>query len=68
MFRNAFNQAVKWELTSKNPGVSAIDPKEEHKTRDIWGADTLFKTIELFDDDILRLALNLAFVCSLRMG
>ena len=66
--RNAFNQAVKWELMSKNPCINATLPKEEHKTRDIWDADTLFRAIELCDDDILRLALNLAFACSLRMG
>ena len=66
--RNAFNQAVKWELMSKNPCINATPPKEEHKTRDIWDADTLFRAIELCDDDILRLALNLAFACSLRMG
>lgn len=68
LLRNAFNQAVKWELMSKNPCVNATLPKEEHKTRDIWDADTLFKAIDLCDDDILRLALNLAFACSLRMG
>lgn len=68
LLRNAFNQAVKWELMAKNPCVNATLPKEEHKTRDIWDADTLFKAIDLCDDDILRLALNLAFACSLRMG
>lgn len=68
LLRSAFNQAVKWELMSKNPCVNATVPKAEHKKREIWDADTLFKAIELCDDDIIKLALNLAFCCSLRMG
>lgn len=42
--------------------------RDELTPRDIWTADTLFHAIELCDDDILKLALNLAFSCSLRMG
>ncbi|MCD8300135.1 MAG: site-specific integrase [Clostridiales bacterium] len=68
LLRNAFNQAVKWELISRNLVEHATLPKEEHATRDIWTAEILFKAIELCDDDILKLALNLAFSCSLRMG
>lgn len=68
LLRNAFNQAVKWELMSRNPVLNATLPKEEHKERDIWTAETLFKALEVCDDDNLTLALNLAFSCSLRMG
>lgn len=68
LLRCAFNQAVKWELMTKNPCINATLPKEEHKARDIWDAPTLFKALELCDDDILKLAINLAFSCSLRMG
>lgn len=68
LLRNAFNQAVKWELMSRNPVVNATLPKSEAKPREIWTADILFHAIELCDDDILKLALNLAFSCSLRMG
>ncbi len=68
LLRNAFNQGVKWELMSRNPVLNATLPKEEHKQRDIWTADTLFKALENCDDDNLALALNLAFSCSLRMG
>ena len=68
LLRCAFNQAVKWELMAKNPCINATLPKEEHKTRDIWDAPTLFKALELCDDDILKLAINLSFSCSLRMG
>ncbi len=54
--RNAFNQAVKWELMTRNPVEHATLPKEEHKTRDIWTAEVLQKALEACDDDILRLA------------
>lgn len=43
LLQNAFNQAVKWELMSRNPVINATLPKAEHKQRDIWTADTLFK-------------------------
>lgn len=68
LLRNAFNQAVKWELMSRNPVLNATLPKEEHKKREIWTAETLFKALEICDDDNLALALNLAFSCSLRIG
>ena len=68
LLRNAFNQAVRWELMSRNPVANASLPKEEHKAREIWDAETLFKAIDLCDDENLRLALNLAFTCTLRMG
>lgn len=68
LLRSAFNQAVKWEMIPKNPCINATLPKEDHTPRQIWDADTLFKAIELCEDDLLKLALNLAFACSLRMG
>ncbi len=66
--RNAFNQAVKWELMTRNPVEHATLPKEEHKTRDIPNSRSAPEGSEACDDDILRLAINLAFSCSLRMG
>ena len=68
LLRNAFNQAVKWEMLSRNPVQNAILPKEEHRERDIWDAQTLMKAFDLCDDPFLALAMNLAFACSLRMG
>ena len=35
---------------------------------EIWTAETLMHALEVCDDDRLKLALNLAFSCSLRMG
>ncbi|MBP3882677.1 MAG: site-specific integrase [Lachnospiraceae bacterium] len=68
LLRNAFNQAVKWELMSRNPVEHATLPKEEHVPRDIWTADILFKALDACEDDNLLLAMNLAFSCTLRMG
>lgn len=68
LLRSAFNQAVKWELLSRNPVVNCTLPKAVEKEREIWSAETLFTALEHCEDDILSLALNLAFSCSLRMG
>ncbi len=68
MLRSAFHQAVKWELIQKNPCDNATTPSSKSKKREIWDAETLFRAIELCDDDIIKLALNLAFCCSLRIG
>lgn len=68
VLRNAFNQAVKWELIARNPVEHATLPKAEYKEREIWTAETLMKALGLCEDDILKLAINLAFSCSLRMG
>ncbi len=57
LLRSAFNQAVRWELISRNPVLNATLPKEEHKERDIWTAETLSKAMEVCDDPILSLAL-----------
>jgi len=68
LLRNAFNQAVKWELMARNPVQNATVPKAEKHERDIWDAQTLMKALSLCDDPLLSLAINLAFACSLRMG
>ena len=68
VLRNAFNQAVKWELIARNPVEHATLPKAEYKEREIWTAEILMKALDLCDDEILKLAINLAFSCSLRMG
>lgn len=68
LLRSCFHQAVKWELIDKNPAVYATVPKAESKKRDIWDAETLFRALELCEDERLKLAINLAFSCSLRKG
>lgn len=68
VLRSAFHQAVKWELMEKNPAMYATVPKAEQKKRDIWDAPTLFHAIEVCEDERLKLAINLSFACSLRIG
>ena len=68
LLRNCFAQAVKWELIEKNPCINATVPKAEKQKREIWNAETLFKAIECCEDERLKLALNLSFACSLRIG
>ena len=68
LLRNAFNQAVKWELMARNPVQNATVPKAEKHERDIWDAPTLMKALSLCDDPLLSLAINLTFACSLRIG
>ena len=68
VLRSAFHQAVKWELMEKNPAMYATVPKVETKKREIWDAPTLFHAIEVCEDERLKLSINLAFACSLRIG
>ncbi|WP_317854863.1 tyrosine-type recombinase/integrase [Chakrabartyella piscis] len=68
ILRSAFNQAVKWELMLRNPVEKATLPSVEKNIRDIWTSDILFEALEKCDDERLKLCINLAFSCSLRMG
>lgn len=68
LLHSAFNQAEKWELIEKNPAKFATLPKYEMKERDIWDSQTLFHAIDCCEDERLKLCLNLAFSCSLRIG
>ena len=68
LLHSAFNQAEKWELLEKNPAEFATLPKYEMKERDIWDSQTLFHAIDCCEDERLKLCLNLAFSCSLRIG
>lgn len=68
LLRSVFNQAEKWELIEKNPALHATVPKAEEKPREIWDAQTLFNAIDTCDDERLKLCMNLAFACSLRLG
>ena len=68
LLRNCLGQAVKWELIEKNPAVNATVPKHKKEEREIWTVETLFHATELCTDSRLKLAINLAFACSLRIG
>lgn len=68
ILRNCFNEAVKWDIIEKNPAINATVPKHKPQKREIWDAETLFRAIELCEDEGLKLSLHLAFSCSLRSG
>lgn len=68
LLHSAFKQAQKWELIEKNPAEFATLPKYEMKERNIWDSQTLFHAIDCCEDERLKLCLNLAFSCSLRIG
>lgn len=52
----------------RNPVEHATIPKCKPHKREIWDLATFQKALERCDDDVLSLALNLAFSCTLRMG
>lgn len=68
LLRCAFNQAVRWELISKNPFDHPVLPRTRYNKRDIWNAESIRKALESCDDSKLYIAMNLAFACSMRMG
>lgn len=68
LLRSCFHQAMKWELMERNPAELATVPKNESVKREIWDADTLFHALDVCQDEELKLAINLAFSCSLRIG
>lgn len=68
LLRSCFTQAVKWGLIERNPAIYATVPKWQYKKRAIWTPEILAKALSLCEDEQLKLALNLAFACSLRMG
>lgn len=68
LMRSALSQAEKWDLIRSNPARYAMVPVCESKALEIWDASTLFKTMECCEDRRLKLCMNLAFACSLRIG
>ena len=68
LLRSAFNQAVKWELMEKNPAIHATVPKAVPQKREVWDAETIFLALDVCDDARLKLAINLSFACSMRIG
>lgn len=68
LMRCAYNQAIRWELVSRNPFDGAIITRPEYKKRDIWTADMIRTALDNCKDNKLYVAMNLAFACSMRMG
>jgi Site-specific recombinase XerC len=68
VLRCAFEQAMKWELISKNPFPLVNKPKIKYQKREIWTSDMIKLALDKCQDPKLYLAMNLAFACSLRSG
>ncbi|MDO4190029.1 MAG: site-specific integrase, partial [Lachnospiraceae bacterium] len=68
LLRSCFHQAEKWEIVGKNPVTNANVPKHRGKKREIWTAETLMYALEVCEDERLKMALQLSFACSLRLG
>lgn len=68
LLKSCFKMAVKWELLERNPAEYAEVPKYHPKERDIWTAEELFHAIDVCDDDGLKLCMNLAFACTMRIS
>lgn len=68
VLRSCLKQAVKWGLLEHNPAENTTVPKHVSEKRDIWTAETVFRAIENCESDRLKLALNLAFSDTLRIG
>lgn len=68
VLRCAFNQAVKWEMLDRNPVEKASKPKFQYKKREIWTVANIKKALLNCDDVKLALAIQLAFVCTMRIG
>lgn len=68
VLRCAFDQAVKWELISRNPFPLANRPKAVYKKREIWDAEMIRTALDGCREPKLYIAMNLAFACSMRLG
>lgn len=68
VLRAAFNQALRWGVVDRNPAIYATLPKVKKTERAIWTAEQIFQAIEVCEEPRMKLALNLAFSCSLRIG
>ena len=68
LLKSCFKIAVKWNLLERNPADYADVPKYHAKEHDIWTAEELFHAIDVCDDEKLKLCMNLAFACTLRVS
>ena len=68
ILRSCFRQAVKWGLMEKNPAIDATVPKHKKKEREIWTAETLMQALDACNNKLLKVAFNLSFTATLRLG
>ena len=68
LLRTAFKQAVRWEMTTRNPFENVLVPRTKYTKRDIWTAETIRDALDACKDSRLYVAINLSFACSCRLG
>lgn len=69
--RCALNQAIRWEYLDtkmRNPASLATLPKRQKNKRKVWSIETFTEAIQVAEDELLLLAMQLAFSTSLRVG
>ena len=68
ILRQAFEKAVEWKQIDSNPVISDAPKRKPPKNKIVWNFDDWYSALENIQNELLRLAVNLAFTCSLRPG
>ena len=68
LLKSVFHQAVKWQLMDRNPAEGVDLPKYKSKEREVWSPETIMYANQVCKDEKLKLAINLTFAASLRIG
>ena len=68
LLKSVFHQAVKWQLMDRNPAAGVDLPKYKSKEREVWSPETMMYANQVCKDEKLKLAVNLTFAASLRIG
>ena len=62
-----FNKAVKWDDIEKSP-VKSEKPGTSNTKREFWQPESFDDALDSIQDELLRLAIHMAFRCTLRIG
>ncbi|MDL2232129.1 site-specific integrase [Ruminococcaceae bacterium OttesenSCG-928-L11] len=62
-----FDKAVQWDDLDKSP-VKCDKPGTSNVQRDYWQPEQFEEALDSVEDDLLHLAIHLAFRCTLRIG
>ena len=68
LLKSIFHQAVKWQLMDRNPAEGVDLPKYKSKEREVWSPETMMYANQVCKNEKLKLAINLTFAASLRIG
>ncbi len=67
ILKSALDKAVEWKLISENPVVCAPPPRSTEETK-TWDINTFRDALDQIEDELLHLAVHIAFVGSMRIG